>query len=162
MEFDAPIRLNDGRYFARLKGESEYVSLQNVLFGERAPETELTLSNPDKILAYDAKCITAAVQNSKAWFNKVIAEEVLGSYYQSGYDSDTKKLEVEGADKVVCFSASKDIIEGIEQGAVCTVLLQLDGLWFLRKTFGPVWKLVQARVKPVPEPVKCLIQDDED
>lgn len=162
MEFDAPVRLADGRYFARLKGQAEYVSIQNVRFGERISETEIELTNADKILAYDTKCVSAAVDNSKTWFNKVIASEVLASYYQSGYDAETKKLEVEGADKVVCFSAAKDVIENIDQGTVCTVLLQLEGLWFLRKTFGPVWKLVQARVKPVPEPVKCLIQDEED
>ncbi len=161
MEFDAPIRLDDGRYFARVKGQ-ETVCISNVKFGEQLTETEIHLSDAKKVLAYTEPIIAAAVQNSKAWFNKDIAAEVIASYYQSGYDEQTGALEVDGADKTVCFSAAKDIIETIPPGTQCTVLLQFEGLWFLRKTFGPVWKLVQARVKPVPEPVKCLIQDDEE
>ena len=160
MEFETPVRLADGRYFARVTGQ-ETVCIPNVTFGERLAETEIRLKDASKILAYTDRLVEAAVQNSKAWFNKEIAPEVIASYYQSGYDAQTGALEVEGADRTVCFSAAKDIIESIDQGAQCTVLLQFEGLWFLRKTFGPVWKLVQARVKPVPEPVKCLIQDED-
>lgn len=160
MEFETPVRLADGRYIARVKAQ-ETVCVPNVRFGERLPETEVHLTDVAPVSKYNEAIISAATQNSKEWFKKDIAPEVIASYYQPGYDEKTGALEVEGGDTVVCFSAAKDIIDTIEPGTVCTVLLKFEGLWFLRKTFGPVWRLVQARVKPVPEPVKCLIQDED-
>lgn len=168
MEFQAPVKLPDGRYFAKVVG-NESLSIMNVVVNDPASDDiTLKIKNADKILEYDAKCIEAAVANSESWFSKKITEDVIQTYYQSSYDSDTQELEVQsvlnknGKPAVAFFSESKELIEGIESGTNCNVLVQLDGLWFLRKTFGPVWRLVQARVRRVAEPVKCLIQDEDE
>ena len=65
------------------------------------------------------------------------------------------------------YSYSKDVMspESVEEGCVCDVVLELSGIWFMQKTFGPVWRIIQIRMKRPPKKVKepvYLFQDDDE
>jgi hypothetical protein len=50
----------------------------------------------------------------------------------------------------------------LENGTVCDVLLEMIGVWFLKKTFGVQWRIVQVRdTKPLKVP-EYLFQDEEE
>ena len=164
MEFSAPTKLPDGRYYVKVASDVRIVE-KNVKIGEIQDDMVVTLSDTSQIQSFDEKLVDAAFQNSAQWFQREIVKDVIAGYYQSALED--KILQIvpnttpKGKIAVGIFSDAKDPLERVDPGTVCTVLLQLDGLWFLKKSFGPVWKLVQVRVKRQAKPIQCLI-DDED
>jgi hypothetical protein len=167
--YDTPVKLADGRYFAKasVDGGPMYVSVVNTLVGDLSDQNDLTLQVTNKtcIDEWDEVFVKDAVTNSSKWFNKEISEDVIRGYFQSSLDGTELDVQpnIDGKGKVnmTFFDQNKEIIQSVEPSTKCNVLLRFDGLWFLRKTFGPVWRLVQLRVKRVAEPVKYLIQDDD-
>ncbi len=170
--FGEPVKLPDGRYFvgASTGNGPVYVSLKNVIvFDPNSPEDiSLKLSDGDvqTVTDWDSKCIENAVDNSTKWFHKEISEEVIKSYFQSSLDSGVLDVlpcvNAKGKVTTAYFDAAKNQIQKIDDNTSASVLLQLDGLWFLRKTFGPVWRLVQVKVRKTTEPVQCMLDDDSD
>lgn len=170
--YEDPVKLSDGRYFVKAStgGSPVYVSLKNVNIGDiDADDIELRLCEGDANLVgmWDKKFVESAVENSTKWFHKEISSDVIQSYFVSSLDSDGT-LEVQpsinskGKANVAIFDSNKEPIKTVEPGTSALVLLQFDGMWFLRKTFGPVWRLVQVRVKKTLAPPQCLIDDDSD
>jgi hypothetical protein len=50
----------------------------------------------------------------------------------------------------------------LENGTICDVLLEMVGVWFLKKTFGVQWRIIQVRdTKSVKVP-EYLFQDEEE
>jgi hypothetical protein len=50
------------------------------------------------------------------------------------------------------------------EGADCDAVLELSGISFTKKTYSPVWKIVQTRLKEPPKKKyheEYLFQDDE-
>jgi hypothetical protein len=49
-------------------------------------------------------------------------------------------------------------------GAARDLLVELAGLWFLKKSFGAVWRVVQARVRAAPKarsfPTQYMFEDE--
>ncbi len=166
MEFTSPVKLPDGRYYVKVANDTGARILErNVKLGEIQEDMVLTLSDVSQITSFDEKIINHAVENSAQWFQREITQEVIKGYYQSALDDNILQcipnVSPKGKISVALFSDAKEALTKVEAGTVCTVLLQLDGIWFLKKSFGPVWKLVQVRVKRQAQPVQCLIEDED-
>lgn len=166
MEYTNPVKLPDGRYYVKVSNDTGARILErNVRVGEVQDDMVLTLNDTTQVQAFDEKLIGDAVENSSQWFQREISKDVIRGYYQSALDDSVLQcipnVTPKGKFAVSYFSESKETLEKVEPGTMCTVLLQLDGLWFLKKSFGPVWKLLQVRVKRQAPPVQCLIEDDD-
>lgn len=165
--YGTPEKLQDGRYFVSASTESGpiFVTLRDVKVGDICDDMVLTLSTLGDVQAIDSVVIDAAEINSTAWFSKEISRETLVNYYQSSLEDCilqvVPNLNSKGKVNVAFFGQNKEVLKTVEPGAVCTVLVQFDGLWFLKRSFGPVWKLVQARVKKEIQPVQCIIRDED-
>jgi hypothetical protein len=165
--YGTPEKLQDGRYFVSASCDSGpiFVTLRDVAIGEIRDDMVLTLSNVGDVQEIDNVVINAAEVNSSAWFSKNISRETLVNYYQSSLEDSVLQvvpnLNSKGKVNVALFGQNKEVIKTVEPGTVCTVLVQFDGLWFLKRSFGPVWKLVQARVKKEIQPVECIIRDED-
>lgn len=167
MQYTVPEKLSDGRYYVRLS-EPYYVTLPNVTIGESSGDMIVNGSSvADKIGEIDRQLVDDAVANSESWFNKVVSKETISTYFQSALE-DQNTLTVspvtnsKGKVNIGFFGENKDpLTEPPQPGTVCNVLVQLDGLWFLRRSFGPAWKIVQVRVKKQVQPIKCLIPDSD-
>ena len=163
-----PVKLADGRYFAKIVTPDSplYVSVFKAEIVDNSVEDIRIKIPTDSIQGWDDKIIAEAVKNSSTWFKKEIAPEVLATYYQSSIDSDILEAEpflnAKGLPAVAYFDTNKELIPNVENNTRCNILLQLDGIWFLRKSFGPVWRLVQVKVRKSLEPVKCLLADDDE
>ncbi len=171
MEFSDPVKLSDGRYFVKTTtdGGPLYVSLKNVIvFDPESDEISMKIDTADVdiVKEWDGKCVASAVENSVKWFHKEISADVISSYFQSSLDGQVldvqPSMNAKGKVATVYFDTAKNQIQKIEPNTNASVLLQLDGLWFLRKTFGPVWRVVQVKVRKTIEPVQCMLDDDSD
>ena len=158
--YSSPEKLQDGRYFVKVD-PAYYVQLQSVTIGELNQSDTIVHGDMTKIAQVDQKLIDDAVENSKEWFSKEISRDTIAKYYQTSIEDCTVQVI---APKPVFFATNKEITKTPPApGAICTVMLQLEGLWFLKRSFGPVWKLVQVRERKHVEPIKCMIDDsDED
>ena len=166
MEYTSPVKLPDGRYYVKVANDTGARILErNVKLGEIQEDMTLELSDLTQMTAFDEKIINDAVEHSAQWFQREISRDVIKGYYQSALDDAVLQcipnVTPKGKIAVAFFSDAKEVLTKVDAGTVCTVLLQLDGLWFLKKSFGPVWKLVQVRVKRQAQPVQCLIEDED-
>ena len=174
ISYDDPVKLQDGRYFvkATTDGTPVFVTMNNTKIStpppwDQATDVSLKLSVPDidTVKRWDSVFISDAVANSAKWFQREIGTDIISSYYQSAIDDDCIEVQADtdkkGRVSVNFFNHVNELVHDVDCTNQCRVLLKFDGLWFLRKTFGPVWKVVQCKMRKVPEPVKCLIEDDE-
>jgi hypothetical protein len=166
MEYTSPVKLPDGRYYVKVANDTGARILErNVKLGEIQEDMVLTLNDVSQINSFDDKIISNAVEHSAQWFQREITHDVIKGYYQSALDDNILQcipnLSPKGKIAVAFFSDAKETLTKVDAGTVCTVLLQLDGIWFLKKSFGPVWKLVQVRVKRQAQPIPCLIEDED-
>lgn len=167
MAYEVPVKLQDGRYFVKAS-EPTLVTVNNATLANRLTDDDirLNLSNADVEIVnqWDAKFIDAAAENSAVWFQREMARDAVASYYQSALDDNTMEVQAstdkKGKVNVHCFDHANNIVSDVS--GTCRLLLRFEGLWFLRKTFGPVWKVLQCKMRKVPEPVKCLIADDDE
>jgi len=73
-------------------------------------------------------------------------------------------MKVKGKCVTVVFNQDKEevSIDELKDGCTCNLMVELSGIWFLKKNFGPIWRVAQARLvnseKVVPR--KYMFEDD--
>ena len=162
MDYSKPVKIPDGRYFLKVaqKGERIFHQVNNV----KAPEgikrdvktTTLVPTLKNLFEDIDNEFVSQAEVQKLEWFGKEISNETIRSAYQASLTPDgTLSLPlatVKGEVVATLYNAQKELVEEIPAGSDCDVFLELAGLWFLKRSFGPIWRLVQARVRPGPKP----------
>lgn len=172
----APKKLSDGRYFVKVSSKDSRVMIQlnkvKILTKfDESDDVTLELNQPalDKISAIDSQNIAASKLNSQTWFGKVLADQTLeAAYTKSTQDSSMNATKVRVGSQIVTktFSHDKTPVDSgsLEPGVSCDVILEFSGIWFMKKTFGPVWRIAQVRLLAPPKklyPDEYLFQDDE-
>lgn len=172
MKYGTPKQSTDGRYYLKTttdEGRKVFVQLDNVSIDNEYVIT-MTDKAQEKVNHIDSQNIVAAKENCSSWFGKDLTEKTLNTAYTGG---STEKMNVPKATEkgqVVTrvFDSLKQIVtdwnppQQDEDGIKCDVILEFSGICFSKKTFSPIWKIVQVRLKP--EPVKkytdeCLFED---
>jgi hypothetical protein len=151
--FTIPKKTQDGRYYVK-PVEKKIVQLNGVKIISFQDST-LTLSineSSQKIVSeVDSYILASAKENSELWFQRVVAEKTLEAAYSKSF-TDTGVINVTkpGYHKVY---KSREIVgdENLVEGTTCDVVLELSGVSFTKKTFGPVWKIIQTRLKDEPK-----------
>jgi hypothetical protein len=178
MNYGTPKKLPDGRYFLKVSqgnGDRVMVQLNKVrLLTTFTESDDVTIEmNPgasEKIAAIDAQNIAAAKEHCQEWFGKVLAEQTLeAAYAKSTQDltMNTTKARVGAQVVTKAFSHDKTVIdtEQLVIGTECDIILEFSGIWFLKRTFGPVWRVAQVRLLAPPKkvyPDEYLFQDAEE
>ena len=172
----APVQLADGRYFVKVSGDDGsrvFIQLNNTKLLSDLSEDEVTLhvdeKYHDKIREIDAQTVEAAKLNSAAWFGKELPAKTLdAAAAKSLVDSSIDVGKITNKDRVVLVKVydhtKTETAEPVLADTVCDVLLECTGVWFLKKTYGPVWRITQVRLKSPPKKPKMLqymFQDDE-
>jgi len=179
MNYGAPRKLPDGRYYLKVsQGEAEervMVQLNNIrlltTFNDSDEVTlELNQAAVDKIAEIDSQNIAAAKLNSQAWFGKVLADQTLEAAYSKSIQDltmNTTKARVGAQIVTKTFSHDKSVVDTstLVIGTQCDIILEFSGIWFLKRTFGPVWRVAQVRHLAPPKkvyPDEYLFQDAEE
>ena len=176
MIYEAPTRDQDGCYIVKVKteeGKKCLFQLRNVTVRDLGQEVEIKSSKLDSINAVDEENLNVAAERSKEWFKKEMSQETLKTFYTPSFTKGVMTADKIAASRV--FNPERESIpfEIISEAKTCDVLLEFTGIWFAKKTFGPMWNIVQVKlVKPTPEPEpepepqedypeECIIDDEE-
>lgn len=171
MEFGVPQKLPDGRRFLKICGN--VIQLNGVRLQEGLSASTVTIEVPeslhDKISAIDEQVLTKAKESKQEWFGADLKDETIQGAFQSSLTDGTLSAglaKIKGEVVTKAFDGQKQAIELSEvgEGAQCDLLLELAGLWFLKKSFGTVWRIVQARVRGPPKapafPTQYMFEDE--
>jgi hypothetical protein len=169
--YSEPNKLPDGRYFVRITKSDdsrifEQINKAEVLseaYCYRVPKTA-------SLAKYDEIIINQAIKSSEAWFSKQVEEGVLRGVYESSISEDgvieAPFTKIKGSVITLAFNADKERVElsTVAPGTQWDMLIELVGIWFLKKTFGPVWRVIQMRHSKVSTnavPTKYMFTDDD-
>jgi len=178
MIYGTPKKLPDGRYYLKVSGESGRImtQLNNVKLLTKFDESdevtiELSQASIDWISAIDTENLAAAKQNSVSWFGKAMADQTLDAAYtksvQDGGRMNVSKATVKGSVVTKIYSHDRTVAESsvLEANAMCDVMLEFSGIWFMKKTFGAIWRVAQVRMRSPPKkvyPDEYLFQDTDE
>lgn len=162
--FSQPKKTQDGRYYVK-PVEPKLVQLNSVKIVSVSQDT-ITLALGDEaqqaISAIDASNLEAAKVNSESWFSRVVQDKTLEAAYGKSFTDGVMNVT-----KPVIYRVyrGKEITDDQPvEGDVCDVVVEFGGISFTKKTFGPVWKILQTRLKVLPKKKyheEYLFQDDE-
>lgn len=136
---------------------------------EAGVDLEIEVKDAAKFSSIDEEIKEAAKENKKAWFGRELANSTLDKAFKPSVTDNTltARLATVGGKSVTRVFMNKDEIDpkDLEEGTECQAILELTGIWFLQKTYGPIWRIVQVRVKPPKKPVytqEYMFQDDDE
>ena len=169
MKYEEPKQLSDGRFFARASNDngSKIFAQLNGSTIINADEITLQLSSTglQKVKSIDTDVLQDAKVNSVSWFGREIQQKTLDTAYNYSVTSD-KYMNVTKSTKnpLTYYDSNKTFKDSslLENGTVCDVLLEMVGVWFLKKTFGVQWRIVQVRDIKRVKVQEYLFQDDEE
>lgn len=168
MEYGKPQKLPDGRYFLKVTGGRHQVNNVTAQDGLEAKSVNLGIEDASLFQTIDTELLSRAKESKLEWFGKDLSDETIQNAFQEsvtdgvlGASLMTVKSEV-----VTCaYDSQKNPVElsEVKPGTKCDVLLELSGLWFLKKSFGPIWRVIQVRVRGAQArvvPKEYLFTDD--
>ena len=159
MEYGKPQKLPDGRYFLKINGAQRQVNglvLQDDLSTKsvnfKVPEGSEIFST------IDGELLTQAKTSKVEWFGKELSDETIQTAFQESVTDGVigaSLASMKGQVVTVAFDTQKNSVElqDVKAGTTVDALLELSGLWFLKKSFGPVWRVLQVRVRGATRPV---------
>jgi hypothetical protein len=169
MKYTEPKQLADGRFFVRASKDDNTRLFIQLNSSKIINSDELTLevssSVVSKIHQFDSEILQDAKVNSVSWFGRDVQQKTLDTAYSKSVTSDNC-MNIVKSSKVplVYYDVNKNVKNEteLENGTLCDILIECVGIWFLKKTFGVQWRLVQVRdTKPIKKQV-YLFEDDEE
>lgn len=158
-------KTQDGRYYVK-PNEKKLVQLNGVKIVSVSQDS-MTLALDEaaqrSVSDVDAFVLTSAKDNCELWFSRVVAEKTLETAYTKSFSDGTMNVTKPAYHKVYRL---RDVVseEDLVEGTACDVVLELSGVSFTKKTYSPVWKIIQTRLKELPKKKyheEYLFQDDE-
>lgn len=152
MEYGKPQKLPDGRYFLRISGIRQQVNglvLQDSLTSK---SINFKVPSADYFNTLDQEILTQAKASKMEWFGKDLSDDTIAGAYQESVTDDilgASLVTIKGEVATVAYDAQKNSVElqSVAPDTKCDVVLELAGLWFLKKSFGPIWRAVQVRTR---------------
>ena len=170
MKYEEPKQLPDGRFFVRASNDngSKIFTQLNGSTIINADEITLQLSSAglQKVKSIDTDVLQDAKVHSVSWFGREIQQKTLDTAYNYSVTSDNyMNVTKSTKNPLTYYDCTKTLKDNslLENGTVCDVLLEMVGVWFLKKTFGVQWRIVQVRdTKSVKVPQYLFEDDDEE
>ena len=169
MEYGKPQKLPDGRYFLKISGQRHQVNGIIAQDGLASKSINFKIEDQSVFDTIDAELLTKAKESKVEWFGKELSDETIVNAFQESVTDGVlgaSLVSVKGQVATLAFDRQKNplALEDVTAGSQCDVLFELAGLWFLKKSFGPIWRVVQVRVRTgvqVPNfPKECLFTDE--
>lgn len=154
MEYGTPVKLPDGRYFLKLGNALHQVN--GVVLVDSLTQNSISFKIPEASQAVIDQCdkdIVAKAKESKVeWFGKELSDETIEAAYQESMTEGVLSVapaKLKGEVILTAFDTKKTPLElaDVKEGSTCDAVFELAGLWFLKKSFGPIWRVVQVRVR---------------
>jgi len=174
MIYGAPTKGSDGLYFVKVLDDDKkkkFIQLNRTKNLTLTSQSEVTINldsekNMQKVQDINELNIKTAVENSAEWFGKELPEDVVRAAYTASLVND--ELTCDRIPQTRVFNSNQEAVDisKLKSENTCTVILELAGIWFAKKAFGPVWNLVQVKVCDDPDvqdlyPEEYIIADDD-
>jgi len=169
MEYAKPQKLPDGRYFLKISGARHQVNGLELQDPLTAKSVNFKVPSPEFFSGIDAELLTQAKASKQEWFGKELSDETIQNAFQESVTDGllgASLATIKGQVATVAFDTRKNSVElqDIKEGSKIDALLELSGLWFLKKSFGPIWRVLQVRVRASPKapelPKEYLFSDE--
>ena len=177
MLYNTPKKIPDGRYYLKVstdEGNRVMLQLNNTTLDTKfSSEENVTLSLSEdgrsRIEAVNEANLEQAGKNSQEWFGKSVTEKTLQAAYTTNLTGNVMNAGKATVNKTVvtkCYNHKKETVDldELDENVLCDVMVELSGLWFAKKTFGPIWRIAQIRLKAPPKkkyPDEYLFADEE-
>lgn len=164
MEYGKPSKLQDGRYFLRITQKDGSRVLKQINNAE--VQEANCFKVPVTLQDYDDDIIAQAEKSSEDWFGKKFDVDALKKAFDSSVttgilEAPFARRNSQVATKVFDCDRKEVSTDVLVPGTRCDIVVELTGLWFLKKSFGPVWRLVQVRLKKASNfPSQYMFSDD--
>ena len=168
MEYAKPQKLPDGRYFLRISGGRHQVN--GLVLQDSLESKSVSFKIPDDFDLFstiDQGIITRAKNSKVEWFGRDLSDDTIVAAYQESVTDGVlgaSLASIKGQVVSLAFDTQKNLIQlqDVKEGTKCDCVLELSGLWFLKKSFGPVWRVLQVRVRGEPKsrPTDYLFSDE--
>ena len=169
MEYGKPQKLPDGRYFLKISGQRHQVNGIIAQDGLASKSINFKIEDQSVFDTIDAELLTKAKESKVEWFGKELSDETIVNAFQESVTDGVRGaslVSVKGQVATLAFDRQKNplALEDVAAGSQCDALFELAGLWFLKKSFGPIWRVVQVRVRTGAQapnfPKECLFTDE--
>jgi len=168
MEYATPQKLPDGRYFLKISGARHQVN-GLILQDSLASKSVNFKTDSNLFSVIDEQILAQAKLSKQEWFGKELSDETIQNAWQESVTDGVlgaSLATVKGQVVTLAFDTRKNPVElqDIQPETSCDVVLELSGLWFLKKSFGPIWRILQVRVRAPPKtpelPKEYLFSDE--
>ena len=162
--FTVPKKTADGLYYVKTL-DQKVIQLNNVrLVSVSQDSVTLSLGEESQgiVSSVDNTNLDEAKANSELWFQRVVADKTIEAAYMKSFSDGVMNVTKPVYHKVYRGKGLTDDV--LSDGDVCDVVLEFTGISFTKKTFGPVWRIIQTRLKVAPKKKyheEYLFQDDE-
>ena len=152
MEYAKPQKLPDGRYFLKISGQRLQVNGVVAQDGLASKSINFKITDQAVFDAIDAELLAKAKESKVEWFGKELSDETITNAFQESVTDGAlgaSLASVKGQVVTLAFDSQKNALalEDVAAGSQCDVVFELAGLWFLKKSFGPIWRVIQVRVR---------------
>lgn len=159
MDYGKPQKLPDGRYFLRISGAHHQVN--GLVLQDSLESKTVNFKIPDGCELFktiDAELLTQAKAAKVEWFGKELSDDTIVNAFQESVTDGllgASLATVKGQVTTIAFDTQKNSIDvqDVKGDTKCDVMFELAGMWFLKKSFGPIWRVLQVRVRGVSRPV---------
>ena len=163
--FGVPKKTQDGRYYVKPTDKKivQVNGVKVVSITQDSMTLALDEASQKTVAEVDALVLACAKQNCVEWFSRVVADKTLETAYTKSFSDGTMNGTKPAYHKVYRLRDPVGEEELVEE-SMCDVVLELSGVSFTKKTYSPVWKIVQSRLKEPPKKKyhdEYLFQDDE-
>ena len=169
MEYGKPQKLPDGRYFLKISGQRHQVNGVVAQDGLASKSINFKIEDQTVFDTIDAELLAKAKESKVEWFGKELSDETITNAFQESVTDGVlgaSLVSIKGQVATLAFDRQKNplALEDVAAGSQCDALFELAGLWFLKKSFGPIWRVVQVRVRTGTQapnfPKECLFTDE--
>lgn len=166
MEYGTPVKIPDGRYYLKMT-KPVYIQLSKLQW-EMPPARDVILSlseaQQELVRKYESEILNKAKESSKEWFGREISAATIEKAFESCLEDSSFILQLatyKGQVATTYFGADKKQVEAVNGTA--DVVVELVGVHFFKKSFGPIFKVIQVKETtqaPKKFPTTYLFEDE--
>lgn len=166
MQFGPLVKVPDGRYYVKVSDSPRlrFNSISVPSFTSKP--IIITIPDVSSVKSIEGSIIEYAKSHSEEWFGRQIAESTIEKAFQSSLAGDTFEAQfITSKGKILTdFWDAKKQPKSVdsEWGGTVDMIVEISGVWFLKKSFGPIFKILQVKETKQKPVRQCLFEDDDD
>lgn len=169
MEYGKPQKLPDGRYFLKISSARHQFNGLELQDSLDAKSVNFKVLDTAQFQAIDEVLLTQAKVSKLEWFGKELSDDTIHNAFQESVTDGVlgaSLATLKGQVVALAFDTRKNALElqDVKAGTTVDVMFELSGLWFLKKSFGPIWRVLQVRARGAPKvpvpPQEYMFSDD--